>query len=460
MDTQKLHDLIDKVIGKDGPLRTPAYWMRMVLKDMVNNITELKTWVGDAMLVLESKVKVLLANYIKSIPEYTYAKLKELKDKGLLIPGQKYMMTDYQCTTSKVPDYLEGYYNSDFAPSGVKLVLEALTSSQFSTDAYLISNRHMKYFYGDAHIKYIFDRTPFYYWCLKPSEVTMRVLDTTTGEEYSIVADFSEDTAKFVKEDNTSEVYGYFSLDSNFKVGYTYNFRMTNDGTDSRPTQVLSVTDTFKGLICRFKHYGYDIDLPFDPYIRFTFSIGSKNLVNKYVISKDSLNFRAIHIKPFVMHKTNDDSNYYELPRINLVPSQTLLHSFEAEIDENCTHICIDRVKGVRIARGCNYIKTEIGDSINIGRYCNHLIINNSSRLTIGEYCKNLYIIADYTNIGDYNQPSTEVTIQDQCLNIAPFTYSDSDKTLKCIAKDNNGNIRQWNPADFVDTVVPEEQTT
>lgn len=31
MDASKLRDLIDKVIGKSGPLRTPAWWMRRVL---------------------------------------------------------------------------------------------------------------------------------------------------------------------------------------------------------------------------------------------------------------------------------------------------------------------------------------------------------------------------------------------------------------------------------------------
>lgn len=34
MDTQKLYDLIDKVIGKKGPLRVPAYWMRNVLNSI------------------------------------------------------------------------------------------------------------------------------------------------------------------------------------------------------------------------------------------------------------------------------------------------------------------------------------------------------------------------------------------------------------------------------------------
>lgn len=38
MDASKLHDLIDKVIGKSGPLRTPAWWMRRVLQTIVDFI--------------------------------------------------------------------------------------------------------------------------------------------------------------------------------------------------------------------------------------------------------------------------------------------------------------------------------------------------------------------------------------------------------------------------------------
>ena len=45
--------------------------------------------------------------------------------------------------------------------------------------------------------------------------------------------------------------------------------------------------------------------------------------------------------------------------------------------------------------------------------------------------------------------------------NTETVTIDTSQKGAKLfVSKDSNGNIRQWNPADFVDAVAPEEQTT
>ena len=55
MDTQKIRDLIDKVIGKDGPLRVPAYWMHKLLKDTVD-------WAGEKFGKLDTKVDELETN--------------------------------------------------------------------------------------------------------------------------------------------------------------------------------------------------------------------------------------------------------------------------------------------------------------------------------------------------------------------------------------------------------------
>lgn len=42
MSKEKLNNLIDKVIGKDGPLRVPAYWMRKVLKNIGDSINDVE----------------------------------------------------------------------------------------------------------------------------------------------------------------------------------------------------------------------------------------------------------------------------------------------------------------------------------------------------------------------------------------------------------------------------------
>lgn len=38
MRLSKLHDLIDRAIGKKGVLKIPAWWMNKILSDITNNM--------------------------------------------------------------------------------------------------------------------------------------------------------------------------------------------------------------------------------------------------------------------------------------------------------------------------------------------------------------------------------------------------------------------------------------
>ena len=46
MSKEKLNNLIDKVIGKVGPLRAPAYWMNKLFKDIGDNINNIEKNLG------------------------------------------------------------------------------------------------------------------------------------------------------------------------------------------------------------------------------------------------------------------------------------------------------------------------------------------------------------------------------------------------------------------------------
>lgn len=103
MAFDKINNLIDKVIGKDGPLKVPAYWMGKVLKEMVGHITESKkqmiSHITELKKQMDSSVlelKHLLNSKLGITQEYTYEQLKELKNKNMLIPGQEYVITDYK----------------------------------------------------------------------------------------------------------------------------------------------------------------------------------------------------------------------------------------------------------------------------------------------------------------------------------------------------------------------------
>lgn len=85
MDTQKLHDLIDKVIGKDGPLRTPAYWMRRVLNKIVGHV-------DDKVAELQGKLNRAIS--------LTYKEFYDMHWAGEGIEGAYYHISDYAPTVS------------------------------------------------------------------------------------------------------------------------------------------------------------------------------------------------------------------------------------------------------------------------------------------------------------------------------------------------------------------------
>lgn len=89
MDTQKLHDLIDKVIGKDGPLRTPAYWMRRVLNGIISKAE-------DDIAALGAEV----ATKLNKATPLTYLEFYRKHHEGKCVEGAYYHITDYTPTLS------------------------------------------------------------------------------------------------------------------------------------------------------------------------------------------------------------------------------------------------------------------------------------------------------------------------------------------------------------------------
>lgn len=152
MDTQKLHDLIDKVIGKTGPLRTPAWWMRKVLKNIVNKAE-------NDISKLREEVDVSLSQKFSQLKGYTYRELFDMATQGKLIEGQQYKLKDYEPIIS-----LDAIYDHDESklptvPSSWHLyfkgiVLTATSAYSFSLDAVYL---YQKYDIMDAYqAKFIF----------------------------------------------------------------------------------------------------------------------------------------------------------------------------------------------------------------------------------------------------------------------------------------------------------------
>lgn len=59
MAFDKINNLIDKVIGKDGPLRAPAYWIRKLFHSIVDEIKKLVNKTDKLSEDLEAQKKEL-----------------------------------------------------------------------------------------------------------------------------------------------------------------------------------------------------------------------------------------------------------------------------------------------------------------------------------------------------------------------------------------------------------------
>lgn len=77
METQKLHNLIDKVIGTKGSLRTPAYWMRRVLNAIMEAITAADNEVRELLYALSDKTDNSVNSLSERIKELEVAMLRE-----------------------------------------------------------------------------------------------------------------------------------------------------------------------------------------------------------------------------------------------------------------------------------------------------------------------------------------------------------------------------------------------
>ena len=84
MSKEKLQSLIDRVIGKDGILRVPAYWMRKVFLSVIDYVNK----------AIETSAKATESNAITSATaaskEYTDQQIAEL-DAAIKSYTEKYM---------------------------------------------------------------------------------------------------------------------------------------------------------------------------------------------------------------------------------------------------------------------------------------------------------------------------------------------------------------------------------
>lgn len=489
MDTQKLHDLIDKVIGKSGPLRTPAWWMRRVLRDILDTIKDsqdsLNRRLNNGLSALDSKFTALDSGNIKKIQRYTY---KELQIKVLnndLIPGQTYRMS-HEVTISKIPDGLQGFYSlgSDIY---VTLLLTAKSTNSFDSDAIAIYAGKL------YNVKYSFDKTKNFAWCKKKYEVD------------GFKATINEELCEFTPN---GLVYGYwsyitlehedinmisFNTNEEIRVGYSRTIYKNNI---SYRVEIVEVVDDFEGVIYEWYDPISNVRAPFPIVgycpVYFSFSIERENMEPYDVAgsapwgsNKNDNRWRNVTIRPYskdgvfcwprVVLDIVGASSYQDAPSYvgynstNIYITRLSGGNYNdnlIHIGDHCGNIFIDQTKGqIKILEGSDHICC-------IG--CGAKFIGSAERMTIvGHHATPAYEFPVIGHVGDVyldiRKDDAESYTKVMLLSLPKLKEGEDTRIIELakvgafdyctIGMDSNGNIRCWNPADFVDAVEPEEQT-
>lgn len=486
MDTQKLHDLIDKVIGKNGPLRTPAWWMRRVLRDILDtikdNLDSLSRRFNNGLSTLDSKFTALDSGNIKKIQGYTY---KELQIKVLnndLIPGQTYRMS-HAVTISEIPDGLQGFYSLGSSLYAI-LLLTAKTTNSFYPDAIAM--------YSDKlyNVKYSFDKNENFAWCKKTYEVN------------GFKATINEELCEFTPSGLVDGCWSYVTLEHEdikmisfntnevIRVGYSRTIRKNNI---SYRVEIVEVTDDFEGVIYEYYDPISNVRAPFPLFgyypISFSFSIERKNMEPYDVAGSapwgSNNRWRNVTIRPY------SKDGVLCWPRVVLdIVGASAYQDAPSYVGYNSTNIYITRLSGG------NYNDKPI----HIGDHCNNIFIDQTKGLIkildssdhvscIGCGANFIGTAERMTIIGHHATPATkfpvigfvgdvyldirkddaESYIRVMLLSLPKLKEGEDTRIIELakvgafdycnIGMDSNGNIRCWNPADFVDAVEPEEQT-
>lgn len=108
MKSQEIQKHINRIVGTEGTLRIPSWWMHKILSDLVKYCKDnegtsvtIKKYV-ESQLNLVGKTIEDLGTRLENIESHvTYSELKSLRDNSQLIPGQQYRITDYVTTTTQ-----------------------------------------------------------------------------------------------------------------------------------------------------------------------------------------------------------------------------------------------------------------------------------------------------------------------------------------------------------------------
>lgn len=198
MNAEQLHVTINRVIKKEGILRVPAFWMNYILSRIAKE--------------LDIRINT-------SIP-VTYYELLSMRDMGKLVPGQKYIITDYHTTTSQA--------FSKSANHRFNIIVEALDEYALNEEAYASK------IIGDEY----FTKTNMSAWklwyCIDNDKSRFEWADENgTGVIYRMIDEYGNDcpydfkNIQFLRSKNWQDIHqDWFDVDGKdkFEDIYLYTF--------------------------------------------------------------------------------------------------------------------------------------------------------------------------------------------------------------------------------------------
>lgn len=510
MDTQKLHDLIDKVIGKKGPLRVPAYWMWEVLKSLISwvehLVSKLELSISSKITSLEINLRNELDFYTRKPSKYTYEELKKLAAEGSLKVGQTYILTDYVASLG----YFANYLVKDIEPTVTnnprinEIHLTARTSYEFNLPVKgFISSSNPAVslaFEGQFHFsRYTVSFNPLS-WVLLGGEnciITGRwgtaqkpisdEEDTLTFDRFDLDIDTSigNTVAAIFKDTKDNEFILYTSIDNrDFRdSSHKIYFRVsgpTIDGVTCSYFHYTKLEDPFKGIFSEFSIPSRNIHFPYDP-LGYRFEVHgtvyTSSIIEGYITGFENLpEFSPcynIRVSPyFIYNKNNDKAPYapWSYKNVQILNGIVTRNVSNVEVTGNSYNCIFVKQVGSSSYYQVNFKASVFASSdivIDIPKGApggGNFIVENCSNLSLGSPMNvvgiaNTLIVrnsrgSEFTHIAS---KGVHVTHEIEGVRSGSTWATPNQKLI--VAKNSKGELRQWIPADLVDAVDVEEQT-
>jgi hypothetical protein len=406
---------------------------------------------------LEDSLKRLIANCLERTPEYTYAKLKELKDKKMLIQGQQYMLIDYIATVSLLEaklSGLEGYVQPNSTVTPLYIVLTAKTTDTFYTQAKAFYKNRIDVEYD---IDYHFDRPTNVTWCLQATELDTLLVSPTGNDldSFRLTLWKYEPTRGIVyTRDNSPDLYVISGMSADKTAITVTHYVIDPDTSDVQSVEsdvtlnVLSYEDSYKGVITRMLNMQQRVEPPFDHCIRSVFSVS----VHDYSIRSNkaiSPAVRNVYVSPYVVNSK------YCIPRISIQNSNVQLRG-------SCTHIIIDCLtsNGIDLTMSSN---VYLAQSMPPVKAClTDVCVPKGNVYFQGPaFSRCVFIVDDANHFARCTAyQATDVNLTCSAVHAVLFLpYTNGDLVNLSlsgnnwqpiyVSRDSEGNIRQYNPADI-----------